>query len=326
MQDLRISLFLSSLLLFASSSQAELQDMQISGVFEMEAAVSQSDSNGNSNDLLAPALEIEFYTRLSKQISIAFTLLADDIGGANSDTTVDDAVVNFRLGASTLTIGQTTLPFGRYETGAINDPLTLLLGETSETAFIYNRSTDAALDYSVYLYNGESTDSPVAEESLNDFGFAFNFIINDWSIGAGYINNLANSDSLLEAGTSINEKVAGMAMHLAYHFDGWHFFAEHVMALDEFVAGDLDGTISSSSKPAASHLEILLDLEQDRYLSLNLSTSRQASDLLDYETQTTLTYSTIVMKQANLYFELLSAKQYNGNQDSVLGVKLAVDF
>ncbi|MBC8210464.1 MAG: LbtU family siderophore porin [Gammaproteobacteria bacterium] len=326
MQNLRLSLFLTSLLLLSSSSQAELKEMQISGVFEMEAVAIQSDSNGNSNDLLAPALEIEFYTRLTKQISIAFTLVAEDIGDSTSNTIADDAVINFRLGASTLTIGQSTLPFGRYETGAINDPLTLLLGETSETAFIYNRSTDVGLDYSVYLYNGKSSGSPVAKESLNDFGFAFNFNIDDWSIGAGYINNLANSDSLLDIGTTVNEKVAGMAMHLAFHFDDWHFFAEHVMALDDFVAGDLNGAISSKRKPTASHLEVLLDLEEDRYLSLNLSTSSQAVDLLDYESQFTLTYATMVMQQANLYFELLSAKEYNGNQDTILGVKLALDF
>jgi len=326
MQNLCISLLFASLFMFTSSSQAELKEMQISGVLEMEAAFSQSDNDGNSSDLQAPALEIEFYTRLTRQISIAFTLVAEDIGDSASNPTIDDAVINLRSGVSTLTIGQSTLPFGRYETGAIHDPLTLLLGETSETTVIYNRSTDAGPDYSIYLYNGESSDSPVANESLNDFGFAFNFIIEDWSIGAGYINNLANSDSLLETGTAVNKKVAGMAMHLAYHLDDWHFFGEHVMALDDFVPGDLDGAISSRSKPTASHLEIMLELDQDRYLSLNLSTSSQAADLLDYETQSTLTYATIVMQQANLYFELLSAKQYNGNQDTILGVKLAVDF
>ena len=309
-----------------SPVRAELKDWQVSGNLEVEAAYSSSEADGDSSDLVVPTVEIGLSSSLSSQLSISLTLLAEDTGDGGGDVNVDEAVIVFNAAPSMITLGQTTLPFGRYEMGTISDPLTLLLGETTASTLIYSFEQETGFAVSAYLFNGDSEES--STDSLSDIGFSLSLTRESWSIGMDVIGNLGNSDSLVEIGNNVNKTIPGLALHLAYSVDSLSFFIEHVTALDDFTAGDLGGVVTSSMKPRATHVEVGLELENERSISLSLSGTRQAEGLLDpdYETQAALGYNMPLIKDAQLSIEWLEAKQYGGSRDTILSALLSVDF
>ena len=92
--------------------------------------------------------------------------------------------------------GQFYLPFGAYQTNLVSDPLTLEIGETRETAaqlgFVYQGFSGSA-----YAFNGDNKVN--GDNHIDSWGanLAFAQEREDlvWTVGAGYINDLGDSDT-----------------------------------------------------------------------------------------------------------------------------------
>jgi hypothetical protein len=93
--------------------------------------------------------------------------------------------------------GQFYVPFGAYETNLVSDPLTLEIGETRETAaelgFVYQ-----GFGGSLYAFNGDNKVN--GKDRIDSWGanlsFAQELETVTWTVGAGYINDLGDSDTL----------------------------------------------------------------------------------------------------------------------------------
>ena len=315
-----------AILTASTAAQAELKNFDVSGLVEAEVSFSNSDTNGDSSNISIPTVELAIETTFSEQVSASIVLLADDIGTADqTDVTVDEAFLSLPLGGATLTIGQTTVPFGSFESSGISDPLTLTLGETAETAIIYGREMESGLSYSVYAFNGDTRDS-AAKDEIDDIGFSIAMTQDGWSAGIGYISNIADSDEIGDLGASTSDDIAGLDLNASFTTGAITLLFEHVMAMDDFKVGDLGGTITAVAQPSATHFEVSMDLGGDTAIALSLNSTDEAAEMLPYENSTALIYSATVREKLGYAIELLKADEYSGNSDTVVTVQMALEF
>ena len=321
-----------AILTASTAAQAELKNFDVSGLVEAEVSFSNSDTNGDSSNISIPTVELAIETTFSEQVSASIVLLADDIGTADqTDVTVDEAFLSLPLGGATLTIGQTTVPFGSFESSGISDPLTLTLGETAETAIIYGREMESGLSYSVYAFNGDTRDS-AAKDEIDDIGFSIAMTQDGWSAGIGYISNIADSDEIGDLGASTSDDIAGLDLNASFTTGAITLLFEHVMAMDDFIVGDftnpdaLTAGLAADTKPSATHFEVSMDLGGDTAIALSLNSTDEAAEMLPYENSTALIYSATVREKLGYAIELLKADEYSGNSDTVVTVQMALEF
>ena len=309
----------------STSAYAELKNFNVSGVVETEVSFTNSDTNGDTSDITVPTVELAIETTFSEQVSASIVLLAEDIGTAGqTDVTVDEATLSLPLGGATLTIGQTTVPFGSYESSGISDPLTLTLGETAETVIMYGREMESGLSYSVYIFSGDTLDSS-AEKKINDLGFNIAMTQEAWSAGIGYISNIADSDTIGDIGATITDDIAGLDLNATFSTGAITLLFEHVMAMDDFKVGDL-GAITATAQPSATHLEVSMDLGGDAAIALSLSSSDEAAEFGLYENATAVIYSATVREHLGYAVEFMQADEYGSNSDTVVTVQMALEF
>ena len=318
----------------STSAYAELKNFNVSGLVETEVSFTNSDSNGDSSDIAVPTVELAIETTFSEQVSANIVLLAEDIGTADqTDVTVDEATLSLPLGGATLTIGQTTVPFGSYESSGISDPLTLTLGETAETVIMYGREMESGLSYSAYVFSGDTLDSS-GEKKINDLGFNIAMTQDAWSAGIGYISNIADSDTIGDIGATITDDIAGLDLNASFNTGAITILFEHVMAMDDFVAGDLgqnDDTppannITATAQPSATHIEVSMDLGGDSSIALSLSSSDEAAEFGLYENATAVIYSATVREHLGYAVEFMQADEYGSNSDTIVTVQMALEF
>ena len=311
----------------STSAYAELKNFNVSGAVETAVSFVNSDTNGDTSDISVPTVELAIETTFSEQVSASIVLLAEDIGTAGqTDVTVDEATLSLPLGGATLTIGQTTVPFGSFESSGISDPLTLTLGETAETVIMYGREMESGLSYSVYIFSGDTLATPPAEKKINDMGFNITMTQEGWSAGIGYISNIADSDTIGDIGDStISDDIAGLDLNASFSTGAITLLFEHVMAMDDFVVGDL-GTITAVAQPSATHFEISMDLGNDSAIALSLSASNEAAQFGLYENTTAVIYSATVREHLGYAVEFMQADDYGNTSDTIVTVQMAVEF
>ena len=309
-----------ALTLVSGPTLAQPGNLDISGLTEVEFYTLNSDTHGDSSDFLVPTLEFGIEAGLSEQVNVAVTLLAEDIGSdEQTSLEIDEAVIHLAMARGTLTLGHTGMPFGRYETNALSDPLTLLLGETAESAIIYRTQSDSGLSLAAFLFNGDVDDG---EDAINDLGFSIGITQQNWSVGADYISNLGDSDTLGDLDNpGENDDVAGFALHGTFTRGSLSLIIEQVRAMDSFSIGDAAGL-----QPSASQLEIAIDLGDDRLVALSLSSSEEAHNLLQYETQTALAYKSPVFQHLSMGLQVFKAEDYAGSQDNGFNMRLGLAF
>jgi hypothetical protein len=311
-----------------ASTQAEIKNFDISGLIETEIAFSNSDTNGDTSDIVVPTVELGIETTFSDQVSASIVLLSEDIGSAEqTDVTVDQAIVNLALGKATVTVGQTYIPFGSFETGVISDPLTLELAETAETVIMYGREMESGLSYSVYAFNGDV--ELATEDEINDFGFNIAVVQDNWSVGIAYISNIADANTISDGrtGNANTDDVAGLNVVARISAGALSLYFEHVMALDKFRAGDFGGDITTDAEPAATHVEIGYELDDRSAIAVSISSTDEAAEMgVPYENMSAIAYRRALYENASYAVEFLSADEYGNNSDSILTVQLAVEF
>lgn len=309
--------------------QADIKNFDISGLIETEIAFNDSDNNGDSSDIIVPTVEFAIETTFSGQVSASIVLLAEDIGSAENQTgaTVDEAVINLALGAATLTVGQTYIPFGSFETGVISDPLTLELAETPETVIMYGRKMDSGLSYFVYAFNGDV--ELANEDEINDFGFNIAMTQDNWSAGIAYVSNMADSDTISGGRTNntTSDDVAGLNFVASFNTGALSLYFEHVMVIDKFKAGDFDGGITVDAKPTATHVEIGYQLDDTRAIALSMNSTDEAAEMgMPYENMTAIAYSSSLYENVGYALEFVSADEHDSNSDTILTLQIAVEF
>jgi hypothetical protein len=226
----------------------------------------------DESDLALTTVELTAEAEVNEWVNVEATLLYEDatsFEGENDETSVD-------LDVAILTIGNTEayplyfsagvlyVPFGALLTHfpddpLIDQPLTLLMGETREKAALLGLEHG---DFSLagYVFNGD-VDEAGEENQIESYGFDANYSFEDEAgfdilVGASYISNIADSDGLEDVGT-VQDYVDGFDAYLHIGYTGFFLDAEYMTALDEFATAEISTGAGGAegARPAVWNVE-----------------------------------------------------------------------
>jgi hypothetical protein len=172
-------------------------------------------------------------------------------------------------------LGQLYVPFGEYLSYMIDNPVTKYLGRTKGRAIVVGYDQEGqvnGLNVTAFTFKGDSTTSPVSNK-INQFGGNIDYMLtqSNWSgdVAAGYITNIADSQSLQQNGSSAPEfggfggatgqtlthRVPGLDVHTLITVGNIDFMGEYVTAATSFSPDNMtfDGV---GAKPSALHTEV----------------------------------------------------------------------
>jgi hypothetical protein len=244
-----------------AESQPQLPyGFEFGGAMEIEATHSETFAGIDSSDLTLAKLEAYFDTKPHEYLSTHFQLIYEDDG--TETISLDEAfaiVGNENKTPFSLQVGKWALPFGGFDTAMSTDPLTKSLGETVEKAGLVGYKKDG-ITLQAYIYNGDTQKSGDKDE-IDQFGLAGSFESEmagtPFSIGAGYLSNIIDSDGITDAvtgGAALADYVDGWEVHGTLTKGPFMVYAGYMSALDDLGSGELAFN-SQGARPAAWNFE-----------------------------------------------------------------------
>jgi len=158
--------------------------------------------------------------------------------------------------------------FGELNSWFVSDSLTCQLFEIQETAAEtgYNGKW---LSVGAGMFHGDVQKTGDDESRIKGFFADGNLhnpegTLGDVSllVGASYLSNVADTDTLQDEVNQIRDYVAGVALYLVAEYQNFSFGAEYITALDDFPAGEMGYAVdrngnAAGTKPAAWNLEFM---------------------------------------------------------------------
>lgn len=289
------------------------QQIELGALIEVEAGYHSPYEGDSESDITVATFAPYITSRVNNWISVQGALLYEQ---GDTDLEVDIATVSIANPEKTpfySIIGQTYLPFGNYSTEMISDPLTLEIGETRESAIQIGAAT-SGVNVNLYTFNGDIDKD--GKDQINSFGAAVTYEKDfdklGFSIGAGYTNNLGDSDGLQE-GVVVSDRVAGISAHASLKFSRFGIYAEYLGASDPFDAADYAFN-GEGAQPSAYNLEANIEfpiLQKDSILALGLQGSGEAVELGLPEQRMLAAYRVFVMRNTSLAIEYAYDRDYS---------------
>ena len=320
---------LSATPVFADSTTISkfIKDSVVEGAIEIEAGF----SNNASSDITAATVELVIDSKINETVSSHILLLHEE---DDTPLEVDEASISMDMGDGfTLTAGQLYLPFGNHETNMISDSLPHELSETRETAIQLDYESNATTS-SFYLFYGDVLKN-AEQDAIASMGLNIAYATDDVTIGFSYINNLTEGDLITDT-VITNTKptvvlnVSAMSVYANTAFGDTSIFFEYISAIDEFDSADLVFN-AAGAKPTAINLEAGFNMN-DAVVAIGFQSSSEALGLGLPETRVLVSYSTEILKDTSLAFEIASDQDYStadggsGDKTSSATVQLAVAF
>jgi hypothetical protein len=237
---------------------------QLGGLIELEAFTKEDFDKSETSDVSLATVEfsMDVYPTNWSQGRLVFLY---EEGEEDDHLLIDEGTVtlgNMDKFPATVAIGKKYLPFGSYLTSTISDPLTLELGETSDSVMQVD-SQVMGMYGSAYVFNGDI--SEIGEDNKIDaYGAALGFanVVENFSydFGVEWINNIADTDGIGDhlsdtVNDEINDYVDGFSAHMLMSYGQVNFFAEYVGALQSFETAELDFR-GKGARPEALSFEI----------------------------------------------------------------------
>jgi len=248
--------------------------IKINGLIEFgggyKSARHQDGSRESRSGIHLTTAELEITAAFNDWIFAETVLLNEDsFDDGKSSQVLDAGLVTFGKTEKfplSVSVGKMYLPFGILlshlpDNPAVDQPMTLLLGETSGKAVILGLK-HSGLSLSGYVFNGSA--QRVKHNSGAAYGFDGRYQALPNSaigllLGASYISNIANANCLTESVCpDINLQggnVGGMAAYLHLGFLGSFFHGEYLTALDAFCPEVLSQANGQGAQPAAWNIE-----------------------------------------------------------------------
>ena len=230
-----------------SSPLAAFEHVTIVGVVEVEATHTESFAGSDTSDITLATVELFVDTQFHELIGTHVQLIYEDDG--TETISLDEA--NFTLGnpdtfPAYLVGGRWKLPFGGgFDTAMSTDPLTLNLGEMQESALLVGAAYEGAT-IEAYFFNGD-TQEAASGDHINRWGLNVGYGGEvdsiTYGIGAGYLNNIADTDGLTTAlgnnTTTLGEYRSGVEIHGELAYGGFATRGAYMTALDSFSAAEI---------------------------------------------------------------------------------------
>ncbi|MEA3466345.1 MAG: LbtU family siderophore porin [Thermodesulfobacteriota bacterium] len=320
----------------------------LSGLIEAEVGYEKIDfddpsqDDEDSSDITLATVELGVDVAITKYVSGSVLLLWEEGEG---DVDVDEAFILLD-GEDDLPMflraGKIYLPFGDFTSNMISDPLTLELGETSESALEIGFE-EAGFYGSVYVFNGD-IDEEGKDSHIDNFGAKLGYTLeqNDFTMDAGvcYINNLIDSDSW---GDTFEEMVAdaedngdtlelrdyvdGFGAHIVIGVAGFTLIGEYVGAMDdpEYL---VNGVKTTGDAISTWNTEMGYTFEaagKETTVGLAYQGSDDGGEFLP-ESRYVGVVSSGIMEYTTLSLEYLHDKYENDAEVDVITAQLAIEF
>ncbi len=307
----------------------------LSGAVEAELGLNDDDSS----DIVAATAELVISAAVTEWAHAELVLLYEE-----DDTPLDVDAATLHLGRDDapvgLTVGRTALPFGRYETLMVGDPLTLELGETFESivALDFNQGPVSG---ALYLFNGD-TDKAGADDAVDNGGLSLAYAHEaEWGaleLGLDYLSDLGDGDLIGDAISSgagnSQADVAGSALHAVVSVGDATFIAEYLSAMDTFDVAEVAFN-GEGAQPSALNVELGYAIGLGGYpatVAIGVQQSAEAVALGLPETRTRVGLALDLADGVGLAFEWAQDTDYavsdggTGDTSSSLTAQLAMSF
>lgn len=311
------------------SSLAE--KITLSGLIELEAAYNKPEGGDGSSDLTLATVELGLEVQATDYISGHIFLLWEEGEDMEAYDILDEAVITLTKPTSiwgvtpSFTGGKMYLPFGKFNSYMITDPLTLDLGETNQSAGVmtlegelWTLQTGAFSGETDTRGDNNTIDSWVAALETRPF--------ETLSLGLSLISDLAESDLELVADEDLySGSVMGASAWLSWQFGQFGFEAEYLTALGKFDRELVGLTDLTGRRPSALNLELAW-MPNDRWQVAGRF--EQADDFQDDVTRYGGAVSYGLFEHAVLALEYLhgDAKGPEGDPDHTVTAQLAFEF
>lgn len=307
-----------------SSKDAWFKNIEVSGLVEIEAQQVSSDGSDDVSDLYVATAELAVAAQIHDWAAAEVVLLYEDEGDHSGELDVDVATVTIADPDANwfLTTGQYTLPFGDFSSNMVSDPVTLDMAEMADAAVQAGYSLNGFTG-SVYAFKGDQ------ETEINNFGFNLGFesALNNgmFNIGVGWINDIAESDIVIDDGTTMSNKAAAWTLFAQVDFDNFTMLGEYVAAVDSLDAYSTKDKTSAYNVEAAYHFN---GFKMPVTIALGYQGTDDAGAYaggLDRK-KWIATLSSEVMDGTHLSFEYMKAEDYDNHDTDTLTSQLAITF
>jgi len=302
----------------------------LSGLIELEAFYEKPEGGDESSDLALATVELGLDIQATDYLGGHILLLWEE--GETEPVDLDEAVIRLTyprpLGGLTagFTGGKMYLPFGKFNSFMITDPLTLDLGETNQSAGMLTLEGSKWI-LQAGAFSGE-TDTAGDNDTIDGWLAALEMQPTEqFSFGVSVISDLAESDIGLVGDEALyRESVMGASAWLSWQIGQFNLEAEYLTALDRFES-DLLGLSEdlTGRRPDAWNLELAWT-PSDRWQVAGRY--EQADDFQDDVTRYGAVISYGLFEHAVLATEYLhsDAKGPEGNPLHTATVQLAFEF
>ena len=331
-----ITLFSALVLVLAAhlATAAEEPIFNASALTEFQASLVRDIAGSTTTQPDLSNIELAFDARLGAGVGGHMLLKRE----AGTELELDEAYGHYQWAGVwplTLSVGQRYVPFGRFETGLISDPLTLETAETRSRAIMLGWEQGSVS--SSFYYGGDSDSAGLPQY------YGFQLALNqgeDWlsrNIGLSYISHLGAAagvrDSLSDPSRPDH---AAPAVGLSGSIGNGRvrLVGEYIQALDRFAAADL-GFAGTGAAPSAYHVELGWKTRAVNFpvnVSLGYQGSAEALALGLPQTRLLAGVSTNVNKNTALALEWANDRDYAasvggaGLSSNTYTMQLAIEF
>ncbi|MGD9153079.1 MAG: LbtU family siderophore porin [Gammaproteobacteria bacterium] len=325
----------------------------LSGNIEAKAIYEDPYTGSHVSDLDLSWAEFDIFAEVSKWVNGFMAITYDNSAIAansnrisNSNITLDRGFLlfgNFVKSHWYGSVGQVYVPFGRYGSNMISDPLTKYIGKTKARAITvgYSPTCEHNSPYGrVFVFQGASKYRN--NNDINNGGADIGFIAGSGKlstdIGVSYIYNIADSDGMQNndvatAGffrgfdvinsENIAHRVAGGDVHGMVKYGPFNVIGEYVSALRSFDVSNLSYN-SRGAKPRALNVEgayAFMLFAHPSSVAIGYSASRQALALNIPKQRYYTSFAMTVLNNTKATLEYRHDKNY-GAGDTASGQTL----
>jgi len=314
--------------LLMTSASIHSAEMEISGVVEVEMGLLSTKDN-TSSDLGLATVEIGLDGTIAEGVGVHILMLHEE---DDTPLEIDEGTITLSNVADiplSLTAGQMYLPFGKFESNMVSDPLTLEIGETRESTVALGYELDGIYG-SFYVFNGNSENS--TDDNASDFGLNLGYTTNTLDIGVSYLSSFAETDTMQDSVNSAGDNAPGaIGIHAIISMGPVQIIAEYVSAMDKFDAEDFSFE-GNDSRPSAYSAEVgytMSFMGKETTLAASVQGTKQAANAELAESRIMLGLSSALKDNTSLSIEFMNESDVEGGvgeDTNVITAQIAVAF
>lgn len=303
---------------------------------------SQNKLGDNDEDADLATIEVSIEAQVNPWTQAHVLLLHE--AGSDQDLVVDEGFITFSFAESAIQViaGKQVMPFGRFESNMISDPLTLEMAETKDSAVI-TRFGDDQLHASLYFFKGDvqkSSRNNTTTQMGANLGYAIDTGDLQLDFGLAYLSDLTETEGSLDALANddghviVQRHVPSVALNTLVTAGNWHAIFEYIGATRSYRASDL-AFDAKGAQPSSFNVEFSRDFSlagKDLSVALAVQGTDQALGLQATRQREMVSASYALQAQTSLTVEYMHASGYHpqhGSSDAsadVISVQLAAEF